>query len=106
MARRLVWSPEAVEDLESIASYISRDSAHYARSVVSRIVAAAESIPDNPHLGREVPELGSPAFRERFVHKFRVIYRVDADRVLVVAIIHGSRLLEALLQPNADGDRT
>lgn len=106
MARRLVWSPEALEDLESIASYISRDSVHYARSVVSRIVATAEFIPDNPHLGREVPELRSPVFRERFVHKFRVIYRVDADRVLVVAIIHGSRLLEALLQPDTGGDRT
>lgn len=106
MARRLVWSPEAVEDLESIASYISRDSVHYARAVVSRIVATAESIPGNPNLGREVPELQDPIFRERFVHKFRVIYRLDAERVLVVAIIHGSRLFEALLQPSADGDQT
>ena len=61
MARRLVWSPEAVEDLESIASYISRDSVHYARAVVSRIVATTESIPENPNLGREVPELQEAA---------------------------------------------
>ena|GEM_PF-4215859 len=29
MALRIVWSPEAVEDLESIAEYISRDSECY-----------------------------------------------------------------------------
>ncbi len=28
------WSPEAAEDLESIAEYIARDSEFYARAVV------------------------------------------------------------------------
>jgi toxin ParE1/3/4 len=28
------WSPEATEDLESIAGYIARDSGFYARAVV------------------------------------------------------------------------
>ena len=35
MARQLRWSPEAIEDIESIANYIERDSAYYARAVVS-----------------------------------------------------------------------
>lgn len=76
MARKLVWSPEAVEDLESIAAYIERDSAHYAQAVVTRIVAVAESVPINPLMGREVPELRDSSIRERFVHKYRVIYSV------------------------------
>jgi plasmid stabilization system protein ParE len=29
------WSPEATEDLESIAEYIARDSEYYARAVVT-----------------------------------------------------------------------
>ncbi len=94
MARRLVWSPEAVEDIESIAAYISRDSVNYARAVVSRIVSTAESIPENPELGRVVPEIRQPEFRERLVHKYRVIYRIEKQRILVAAVIHGSRLLE------------
>jgi plasmid stabilization system protein ParE len=65
MARHLAWSPEAVEDLESIATYIERDSAHYARAVSTRIVSTAESIPDNPMMGREVPELRDSTIRER-----------------------------------------
>jgi len=97
MARRLVWSPEAVEDIEVIASYISRDSQYYARAVVSRIVSSAESIPENPDMGRMVPELGNVQFRERFVHKYRLIYRVETESILVVAVIHGSRLFEPII---------
>jgi plasmid stabilization system protein ParE len=87
MARQLRWSPEAIEDVESIANYIERDSGYYARAVVSRIISLAETIPDNPQLGRVVPELNDPDYRERFVHKYRVIYRVEADRILIAAVI-------------------
>jgi len=68
MARGLVWSPEAIEDIESIASYIERDSAWYAKAVASKIIETAESIPEFPELGRIVPEVGDPAIRERFAY--------------------------------------
>ena len=96
MALRLDWSPEAVEDLESIASYIERDSAWYAKAVISKIVETAETIADFPELGRAVPEVGDPAVRERLVYNYRLIYRLESERVLVAAVIHGSRLLDQL----------
>ncbi len=89
MARVLVWSPEAVEDIDAIAAYIERDSPWYARAVASKIVETAESIPEYPELGRMVPEIDDPAIRERLVHRYRVIYRLDETRVLIVAVIHG-----------------
>ena len=89
MARVLVWSPEAVEDIDAIAAYIERDSPWYARAVASKIVETAESIPEYPELGRIVPEIDDPAIRERLVHRYRVIYRLDEARVLIVAVIHG-----------------
>lgn len=98
MARALAWSPEAIEDIESIASYIERDSPWYAKAVVSKIVEMAEIIPGFPELGRVVPELGQPAIRERFVYSYRIIYVLEADRVLVAAVIHGRRLAPPLLQ--------
>jgi len=89
MARVLVWSPEAVEDIAAIAAYIERDSPWYARAVASKIVEIAESIPEYPELGRIVPEIDDPAIRERFIHRYRVIYHLDEARVLIVAVIHG-----------------
>ena len=97
MARLLVWSPEAVEDIESIASYIERDSPWYAKAVVSRIIATAEAIPEYPQIGKMVPEIGSAAIRERLVYSYRVIYRVESTRILMIAVIHGSRLLQLLI---------
>ena len=98
MADRIVWSPEAIEDIEAIAAYIERDSPHYARVVGSRLVETAESIPDFPKIGRIVPEAGDPDLRERFVYSYRLIYRLDQQRVLICAVIHGSRLLQPFLQ--------
>jgi len=89
MARALVWSAEAVEDVETIAGYIERDSPWYAKAVVSKIVEIAESIPEFPEMGRVVPEIGDTTIRERFVHRYRVIYQLGDARVLVVAVIHG-----------------
>ena len=94
MARSLAWSPEAIEDIESIASYIERDSLWYAKVVASRIIEMAESIPEYSEIGRIVPEIGDVTIRERFVFSYRIIYRVETERVLVIAVIHGSRLLQ------------
>jgi len=89
MARALVWSPEAVEDIEAIAAYIERGSPWYARAVASKIVETAESIPEYPELGRMVAEIDDSAIRERLAHRYRIIYHLDEARVLVVAVIHG-----------------
>ena len=97
MAHRLAWSPEAIEDIEAIASYIERDSLWYARAVVAKIVETAEAIPDHPALGRIVPEIDDRSIRERFVYSYRIIYRIEEQRILVATVVHGSRLLEPFI---------
>lgn len=94
MALQLSWSPEALEDIEAIVLYIERDSPCYAQIVATKIMAIAEAIPEYPKIGRVVPELGDSQIRERFVYSYRLIYRIEATRILVAAVIHGSRLLE------------
>jgi toxin ParE1/3/4 len=94
VARALVWSPEAIEDMEAIAAYIERDSPWYAKAVVSKLIETAESIPDYPQLGRTVPELGDPNIRERLVHKYRLIYRLEEIRAVIAAVIHGRQDFE------------
>ncbi len=73
MARALAWSPEAIEDIESIAAYIERDSAWYAKAVASKIVETAETIPEFPELGRMVPEVGEKWLR--LFEQFSPIYK-------------------------------
>jgi plasmid stabilization system protein ParE len=42
MAFKIEWSQEALKDIESIATYIEKDSPTYAKSVVSKIFEKAE----------------------------------------------------------------
>ena len=97
MAYHLAWSPEAIEDVEAIAAYIERDSPWYAKAVVSKIVETAETIPDHPDLGRIVPEIDDRSIRERFVYSYRIIYRIEQQRILVATVVHGSRLLQPFI---------
>ncbi|MCL4778588.1 MAG: type II toxin-antitoxin system RelE/ParE family toxin [Gammaproteobacteria bacterium] len=107
MARRLIWSVAAADDLQSIAEYIERDSPHYAAAVVSKIVTLARSLPRHPRLGRVVPEFGRDDVRERFVYSYRVIYQVRDEVLVVVNVIHGRRLYEpdGAALPGASGDQ-
>jgi plasmid stabilization system protein ParE len=58
----IVWSPQAISDVEAIKAYISRDSAHYARLVVDRLIAAVERAGEFPESGRIVPEIRALPF--------------------------------------------
>ena len=103
MARALVWSPEAIEDIEAIAGYIGRDSAWYAKAIASKIFETAQAIPEYPELGRAVPEIGDAAIRERLIHRYRLIYRVEAQRIVIAAVIHGRQDFEPFVARLHDG---
>lgn len=83
---KVVWSPEAIEDLESIADYISKDPEFYAQAVVTKILAVARNIKDFPLIGRIVPELGTGNIRERFVYSYQLVYQKNKNRILVKAV--------------------
>lgn len=51
MTYKVVWSPEAIEHIESISDYITRDSEFYARAVVTKILDVARSVNDFPFIG-------------------------------------------------------
>lgn len=94
MAIKLEWSEEALEDIESVATYIEKDSPAYAKSVVSKFFEKAEILQEFTELGRKVPEINDPNIREIFVYSYRLIYKINEDTVLFVAVVHGKRLLE------------
>jgi len=93
MARRVVWSPRALADVESIAAYIAVDSAYYATTVVRRIIELTRSLADFPLAGRKVPEFDNQDIRELLVYSYRIIYLVEGDQVTIASVIHGRQML-------------
>lgn len=96
MAQALIWSNESLDDIDSIARFIARDSPHHAQRVVDGLFELGESISENPMIGRIVPELGDSNVRERFLYSYRVLYEIDAERIAVLAVIHGRQLIESI----------
>ncbi|MHB8387838.1 type II toxin-antitoxin system RelE/ParE family toxin [Metallibacterium sp.] len=96
MAATLIWSSESLDDIDAIAQFIGRDSPHHAQRVVEGLLELGESITAHPLGGRVVPELGDVQVRERFLYSYRLIYEVRPDRIEVLAVLHGRRLLESI----------
>ena len=91
MDREVVWSLAATADLESIVEYIARDSDSYAATVARDLVAAGRLLRAFAERGRTVPEYEDPTVRELIVRKYRLVYKLAAQRVEILRIIHGAR---------------
>jgi plasmid stabilization system protein ParE len=96
---KVVWARRATADLAAIAELIRRDSPHYAVVTISRLATAARSVETFPRLGRRVPEAKSDDVRELIVGSHRLMYRIETARILVVAVVHGSRDLGSFGEP-------
>jgi len=88
---RVEWSDFARDDLDDLVEYISRDSAFYARQFGEKVVLATRRLGDFPESGRRIPEADDDNLREIIVQGYRVMYRFEADIVLILAVMHGSR---------------
>jgi toxin ParE1/3/4 len=93
MAHQIVWLGAAAEDLDEIAAYIAADSPRYAGIVTENVLAAARELADFPNMGAIVPEWNDESCRQRIIYSYRLIYRIKPDRVEVLTVIHGARLL-------------
>lgn len=96
MAAKLIWSSESLDDIDSIAQFIGRDSPRHAQRVVEGLFELGETIIAHPLAGRIVPELGDAHVRERFMYSYRMIYEVRPERIDVLAVLHGRRLLDSI----------
>lgn len=88
---KIEWTRSSVSDVRDIRNYIARDSEAYADRFVQRIIEAVENAAAYPRIGRKVPEADDDNVREILFHKYRIMYRVEAARILVLMVIHGGR---------------
>ena len=89
--RPVVWAQSASAALDEVVAYIAQDSRQAALRVLERALNTAADLGTLSERGRIVPELDDPSIREVFVHHYRLLYRIEPDRVVVVAFLHGAR---------------
>ena len=88
----MIWAPRAIRRAAEIARYIAQDSPAAAREWVERLFAKAATLGRHPRQGRRVPEVDRDAIRQVLQGKYRIVYRIDPKRVVVLTVRHGRRL--------------
>ena len=84
------WDLKAIQDLKLIFEYIKRDSPEYAESVVKKITERTEILEEYPKIGRVVPEINKPEYRELIEQNYRIIYHIK-NSITILAVFHGKQ---------------
>ena len=85
------WTPQAIDDLEAICLFISRDSPQYAAIFADRAFVSTDRLVEHPRSGRVVPEIDSEDIREIILGSYRLIYRICDNQVQMITVHHGAR---------------
>ena len=87
------WTDRARARLRLIAEHIREQRPMAVEANITRIIERSWRLEDLPHSGRTVPEYAQPDLRELLERPYRIIYRVGADRVDVITVMHYRELL-------------
>ena len=98
--RRLIWSPEARQDLANIYHYIRFDNRKAAKAVTDRLRTLVAGIPDQVWMGRKVPEHDREELREIIHSHYRIVYELTDSAIHVLQIFHAA---QEELDLNSDG---
>jgi plasmid stabilization system protein ParE len=88
------WTLQSLEDIESIAEFIAKDSIKYAQLQVISYFEEVEKLKSYPKIGRSVLEFKNPKIRQLLSGSFRIIYFVKSkDQIDVLTVYHSKRKL-------------
>jgi toxin ParE1/3/4 len=90
---KVVFTLQAIADIDEIATYISHDSIHYAALQVKKFFKKTEILEEHPLAGRIVPETGIKSIRELIEGNYRIIYKIVSKESIHVITVHHSRKL-------------
>jgi toxin ParE1/3/4 len=93
----VIWTEPALADLEAIADYIALDNPEAASRLVQRVIQHVEQLADHPRSGSKLPEFKGWRYRQIVEPPCRAIYRHEKDRVHVLHVVRGERLLDQVL---------
>jgi toxin ParE1/3/4 len=85
---RIVWTDDAVANLEAIFTYVSAFNPAAADALANRLIAVADSMATFPHRGRDV---GGGRREMTTVWPYILRYRVDGDTLIILRVRHGAR---------------
>ena len=91
---KVIWSHRATNQLERAVKYIREEQGlSYAKIVVEKILSSTRNLESTPRIGQVEPllEHKKSEYRYLVVWSYKVIYKVEEDRVVVSRVFHTSQ---------------
>lgn len=89
---KLEWSPDALDDLDSIWDTIAENDVGRAVSFVDEIREQAANLLIAPKSGLVIPEIGKEEFRERHYKNYTIVYEIRQESILIHEVFHQKRI--------------
>lgn len=96
----VLWTKSAKNDLEIIIEYIKLDSVSIVKEIFNDIKKECENLYYFTQRKRVVPELqqiGIFKYREIIYKRWRVIFKIENEKVYILLVADSSRNLEDIL---------
>lgn len=90
---KVKWTPLAIERLQEIDAYISKDSPISASNFINLLFERVDSLAKFPNMGRKVPEYEREDYREIIEGNYRIIYRIRKNAIEIETVFEKRRLL-------------
>ena len=91
--KKLSWNNDAKNDLMQIYNYINENSNYYSLKTINNILNLIDSLKYSPYMGRKVPEYNENDKRELIYKSYRIIYKIESNKIVIHRIWHCSRQL-------------
>jgi toxin ParE1/3/4 len=96
---KIIWTNRAFSQLERAIRYIKEErGVSYASIVLDKIIKSTSLLSNHPQLGSREPLLKHKKSEYRFLVAFayKIIYRVEEDKVVISRVFHSSQDPEKL----------
>lgn len=88
---RLIWSPQALQDVQRLHRFLADKNADAARRAVKAIREGVKVLAHQPGVGRPVEDM-EPEYREWIINfgdsGYVALYRYDGETAVILAVRH------------------
>ena len=91
---KIIWTKKAFTQLERAIKYIKEEQGHsYAEIVLNKTLEKTRLLEKNPLIGQVEPLLKHKKSEYRYlvVWSYKIIYRVDKEKIIISRVFHTSR---------------
>ena len=92
---KIEFAESAICDLEDIRSYYTEHQVpQVGENFIVDIINHIETLPENPEIGRQVPEFQMPSIRELIHPPFRIVYVLNEDSIQIIRVWRSAKLMK------------